>query len=63
MIAGESFPLASMCVSMSCVYGDLAFDENAIHLPFGENVCHEFVIAVLQFIRRAFPPRLCGRRT
>src|SRR5215469_16235328 len=56
MIAGESFPLASMCVSMSWVYADLAFEENAIHLPFGENVCHEFISDRLQFIRRAFPP-------
>src|SRR5215469_17387118 len=56
MIAGESFPLASMWVSMSCVYADLAFEENAIHLPFGENVCQEFINDVLQFIKRALPP-------
>ena len=32
------------------------FDENTIHRPFGEKLCHEFISGVLQFISRAFPP-------
>src|SRR5271165_5613034 len=55
-IAGVSFPCSSICVKYICVYGDLLFDENTSQRPFGEKLCHEFISAVLQFIRRAVPP-------
>src|SRR5664279_3865879 len=55
-IAGLSLPSASMCVNMSCVKGDRPFDEKASQRPFGEKVCQEFIVGVLQFISRALPP-------
>ena len=49
-------PCASMCVRKSWVYGPLSFEEKTSHLPLGDQLCHEFMRAVLHCKRRASPP-------
>ena len=59
--APEAFAAAMEAVGVAdparCVFvGDRLFDENTIHRPFGEKLCHEFISFVLQRMRRASPP-------
>ena len=57
-IAGLSLPCSSMCVRYSCVYKERPFDENTSQRPFGEKLCHEFMILLV----RVQPPRHAALR-
>jgi hypothetical protein len=44
---GLSLPSSSMCVRKSCVYGPFAFEEKTSQRLFEDQLCQEFMRAVL----------------
>ena len=54
---GLSFPLSSIWVRKSCVYGPFTLEEKTSQRLFDDQLCQEFMRAVLWRRRRARPPR------